>query len=227
MRNRRNHGQTIRSLRSGHGLAVPPGSIAAILSDTLLMGVVLMAAAGIAGCQRQVVPSETVAGSGVERMVSLAKFETYVFSSQPAWTGPVEIRDGIDLGSPGKRMFMMTARAPDGRHLVLVQSATYNRMLPKKIKDGAVVYTAPNGFKVWGGGPQKWYSKILLQSAHYELKDPPAKDRTGYVLESPAGTFPALAVNGPISDAELHALVDSLTPARACLSGQADSPDQK
>jgi hypothetical protein len=121
----------------------------------------------------------------------------------------------------------MTARAEDGRHLVLVQAATYNRMLPRKIKDGTVVYTAPNGFKVWGGGPQKWYSKILLQSAHYYLKDPPAEDRTGYVLESPAGTFPALAANGPVSDEELHALVDSLTPAKACLSSPADTSAAK
>lgn len=186
----------------------------------VLLGAVLGMMTGAIGCRSQAASPEAGTASSVECMVSRAKFETYVFSSQPAWTGPVEITDCSDLGSLGKRMFLMTARAPDGRHLVLVQAATYNRMLPKKVKDGTVVYTASNGFKVWGGGPQKWYSKILLQSAHYYLKDPPAEDRTGYVLESPAGTFPALAVNGPVSDAELHALVDSLTPAKACLSTQ-------
>ncbi|MBN2128509.1 MAG: hypothetical protein JW741_03400, partial [Sedimentisphaerales bacterium] len=58
-------------------------------------------------------------------------------------------------------------------------------------------------------------------------KDPPSEDRIGYVFESPAGTFPALAVNGPVSDEELHGLVDSLLPARQYLSDQAaDSPSE-
>ena len=56
------------------------------------------------------------------------------------------------------------------------------------------------------------------------LNDPPAKDRTGYLLETPDRTFPALAVNGSLTEAELHELVDSLVPrqieliARASLS---------
>jgi hypothetical protein len=192
----------------------------------VLVGAVLGMMTGILGCHNQEASREAGAASSVERMASLAKFETYVFSSQPSWTGPVEITDHLDPGSLGKRMFMMTARASDGRHLVLVQSPTYNRMLPKKVKDGPVVYTAPNGFKVWAGGPQKWYSKILLQSARASIKAPPSDDRTGYVLESPAGTFPALAINGPVTDEELHKLVDSLTPARAHTTGQANSPDK-
>jgi hypothetical protein len=36
-------------------------------------------------------------------------------------------------------------------------------------------------------------------------------------LESPAGTFPTLAINGQLTDEELHALVDSLVPAKQCL----------
>ena len=174
MRNRRNHARTIRSLRSDMAVPMPTGSIAAILRRTPIDGCGAMAVAGngrLPAARR--LPREIGrCAAASSAWLSLAKFETYVFSSQPAWTGPVEIRDCIDLGSLGKRMFMMTARAPDGRHLVLVQSATYNRMLPKKIKDGTVVYTAPNGFKVWGGGPQKWYSKILLQSAHYDAQGP-------------------------------------------------------
>ncbi len=43
---------------------------------------------------------------------------------------------------------------------------------------------------------------------------PPAKDRTCYLLETPEGTFPALAVNGALTDAELHGLVDSLVRAK-------------
>jgi hypothetical protein len=162
-----------------------------------------------------------IQGVSVQHMVERADFETYVFETKPAWTEEIEITDCIDPASPGGRMFIMTARAEDGRHLVLVQSPTYNKMLGNVVKAGQVVYSAPNGFKVWGGGPQKWFSQILLQSARASIKDPPSEDRIGYVLESPTGTFPALAVNGPVSDEELHGLVDSLVGARAFLGEEA------
>jgi len=176
---------------------------------------------GEAGQKVSVTPDMVIPRVSVHHMVERADFETYVFKTQPAWTGEIEITDCIDPASPGGRMFIMTARAGDGRHLVLVQSPTYNKMLGNVVKQGNVVYTSPNGFKVWGGGPQKWFSQILLQSARASIKDPPSEDRIGYVLESPAGTFPALAVNGPVSDEELHNLVDSLVPARQYLSNQA------
>jgi hypothetical protein len=167
--------------------------------------------------QVSITPDMVIPRVSVEHMVERARFETYVFSTQPAWTGAIEITDCIDPASPGGRMFIMTARADDGRHLVLVQSPTYNKMLGTVVKQGNVVYTSPNGFQVWGGGPQKWYAQILLQSARASIKDPPSEDRIGYVLESPAGTFPALAVNGPVTDEELHRLVDSLLSAQEYL----------
>ena len=177
--------------------------------------------------QVTITPDMVVPNVSVQHMVDRAKFETYVFSARPSWTGAIEITDCIDPASLGGRMFIMTARADDGRHLVLVQSPTYNAMLGQFVRAGQVVYTSPNGFRVWGGGPQKWYSEILLQSARASIKDPPSENRIGYILESPAGTFPALAVNGPVSDAELHGLVDSLTSAKTYLSGQATDPNKK
>ncbi len=180
-----------------------------------------------AGRPASITPDMVIRGVSVEHMVERADFETYVFSTNPSWTGEIEITDCIDPASPGGRMFIMTARADDGRHLVLVQSPTYNKMLGQVVKQGEVVYTAPNGFKVWGGGPQKWFSQILLQSARASIKDPPSEDRIGYVLESPAGTFPALAINGPVTDEELHHLVDSLVPAKKYLSDKAASTSQR
>lgn len=169
--------------------------------------------------QVSITPDMVIPGVSVEHMVERTDFETYVFSTTPSWTGEIEITDCIDPASPGGRMFIMTARADDGRHLVLVQSPTYNAALGRVVEQGNVVYTSPSGFKVWGGGPQKWYSEILLQSARASIKDPPSEDRIGYVLESPAGTFPALAVNGPVTDEELHGLIDSLVPAKKYVSG--------
>jgi hypothetical protein len=176
--------------------------------------------------QVSITPDMVIQGVSVQHMVERAKFETYVFSVQPSWTGAIEITDCIDPASPGGRMFIMTARADDGRHLVLVQAPTYNAMLGNVVKAGQVAYTSPNGFKVWGGGPQKWYSQILLQSARASIKDPPSEDRIGYILQSPAGTFPALAVNGPLTDEELHKLVDSLLPAKEYLNGQEGSHER-
>ncbi|MBN1506957.1 MAG: zf-HC2 domain-containing protein [Sedimentisphaerales bacterium] len=167
--------------------------------------------------QVTVTPDMVVRNVSIQHMVDRAKFETYVFAVKPAWTSAIEITDCIDPASEGGRMFIMTARADDHRHLVLVQSPTYNMALGQVVKAGQIVYTSPNGFKVWGGGPQKWYSQILLQSAQASIKDPPSEDRIGYILESPAGTFPALAINGPVGDEELHKLVDSLVPAKDAL----------
>jgi len=179
----------------------------------------------VAQANRQVsiTPDMVVQGVSVQHMVERATFETYFFSVTPAWTSQIEIIDCIDPASPGGRMFIFAARAEDGRHLVLVQSPTYNRLSGGFLKQGQVVYTSPNGFKVHGGGPQKWYSGILLQSAQCVIKDPPSEDRIGYILESPAGTFPALAINGPVTDEELHHLVDSLAPAAEYLKNRASN----
>jgi len=194
----------------------------------LLIVVALGIVAVTGGCRPPATSGGTGASGTVEQMVEQATFETYVFSTRPAWTGTVEITDARDPASFGRRMFILTARADDGRHLVLVQSPTYNRMFRARVREGGIlVYTSPNGFKVWGGGPQKWYSKILLQGARASIKDPPSENRTGYVLESPAGTFPALAVNGPISDEELHRLVNSLIPAKEYVSRQAGASQPK
>ncbi len=173
-----------------------------------------------------VTPDMVLPNVSVQHMVERAKVETYVFSAQPAWTGAVQITDCLNPANQ-ERVFLLTARADDHRHVVLVQGAMYNTMLGHTVKAGTLVYTSPNGFKVWGGGPQKWYSQILLQSAQSFIKDKPSEDRIGYVLESPAGTFPVLAVNGPITDEELHKLVDSLVPAKDYLKNQPTQGQKK
>jgi hypothetical protein len=173
-----------------------------------------------------ITPDMVIPNVSVQHMVDRAKFETYVFSTPPAWTGAVQITDCLNPVNR-ERMFSLTARADDHRHVVLAQDLMYNAMLGPLVKQGTVVYTSPNGFKVWGGGPQKWYSQILLQSSRFIIKDPPAEDRTGYILESPAGTFPALAINGPVTDEELHKLVDSLVPAKDYLKSHRDQGQAK
>jgi len=159
-------------------------------------------------------PDMVVEDVSIKRMIEKADFETYIFASAPSWAGERQITDILDVASPPHRMFAITYRAKDRRHVVLVQSYSYNKMLGPLVRTGKIVYQSPNGFKVWTGPKDKWLGELLLQSARGTLKDPPAPDCTGYALESPAGTFPCLAVNGQISDLELHALIDGLVPAK-------------
>jgi hypothetical protein len=147
-------------------------------------------------------------------MVKKADFQTYVFAKDPPWAGKPEITDILDIVSPPHRMFAIAYRADDGRHVVLLQSHSYNTMLGPITKIAKLVYTSPTGIKVWSGPQDKWLAQILLQSARYTIKDPPSEQRTGYLLETPAGTFPVLAINGQLTDEELHALIDSLVEAK-------------
>jgi hypothetical protein len=150
----------------------------------------------------------------VEQMAKKADFTTYVFSKAPSWAGERQITDILDVASPPHRMFLTTYRANNGRHVVLMQSFSYNKMLGPLVKLGKVLHTSPSGIKVWSGPRDEWLAKILLSSAQASIKAPPGKEITGYILETPAGTFPALAVNGKLSDEELHGLIDSLAPAK-------------
>jgi hypothetical protein len=160
-----------------------------------------------------ITPDMVLSDVSVKQMVEKATFPTYIFQSNPSWAGERQITDILDIVNPPNRMFAITYRAQDGRHVVLIQSATYNRMLEPITKIAKVIYTSPSGVKVLSGAQDKWLAGILLQSSQATIQDPPSENRTGYLLQTPDGTFPALAVNGALTDEELHALVDSLVRA--------------
>jgi hypothetical protein len=162
-------------------------------------------------------PDMVLPSVSVQHMVEKADFETYIFAADPPWASKREVTDVLDVASPPQRMFFLSYVAGDHRHVVLIQSPTYNKALGPAAKTGSLAYTSPNGCKVWSGPRGKWLAGILLQSAQAWIKDQPAENRTGYILETPAGTFPTLAINGPVTDAELHALIDSLIPAKEYL----------
>ncbi|HQH74463.1 MAG TPA: hypothetical protein PK360_20480, partial [bacterium] len=96
----------------------------------------------------------------------------------------------------------------------VMRDVTYNQAFGGLVKHGTLIYTSPNGFQVWSTPQDKMGAMIALQSLRAVIQDAPSEDRTGYILESPAGTFPALAVNGPVTDDELHGLIDSLVPVK-------------
>jgi hypothetical protein len=42
----------------------------------------------------------------------------------------------------------------------------------------------------------------------------PAKDRSGFIIQTPADTFVLIAVNGPVTEEELTGLINPLIPAK-------------
>ncbi len=157
-------------------------------------------------------------GVTVEEMAKRADYPVYVFGRDPGWSARREVVDILDLPSPPHRMFATAypAKSPDRRHVVLVQAHTFNATLGPEARSGNLLYTSPAGVKVWSGKNDRRMAEILLSSIGGTglFSGPPAQDRTCYLLETPEGTFPALAVNGALTDAELHGLIDSLVRVR-------------
>ena len=103
--------------------------------------------------------------------------------------------------------------------MVLAQFPIYNRTFGSVADKGTLVYQSAHGVKVWDApkGKGTWLARILLNSTRATIKDKPVKNPTGYMLETKDRTFPALAVNGKLSDQELRNLADCLVPAKECL----------
>ncbi len=179
-----------------------------------LAGIAQRAAGAAATPGLGIVANMVIPNVSVEQMAKKADFTVYVFSKAPSWAGERQITDILDLPSPPHRMFLTTYRAKGGRHVAFMQSYSYNKMLGPMVKTEKLVYTSPSGIKVWSGPYDQWLAQILLQSARATIQDPPGKELTGYLLETPAGTFPALAINGRVTEEELHILIDSLVAAK-------------
>ena len=158
-------------------------------------------------------PDVVLPNVSLQYMIDKAGFETYIFALTPSWTEEPEICDAADFASPGHRMFVIAYKGKDGRDLVFCQSHTLNQFFPTVLKGGRPIYTSANGFKVWGGGPEKWWTEIHLRSAGLT----PVDDRSGYLFESPDGTYPSLAINGALTNEELINLADSLVSAKKVL----------
>ncbi len=108
-------------------------------------------------------------------------------------------------------MFSIVYPAEDGRHIIVCQSHTFNNFFSWVIKYGQELYTSGNGCKLWAGGSaEKQWTEIHMTMCGFTA----AEDRKGYVIQTPDDTFLSLAVNGQLSDEQLHKLVDSIVSAR-------------
>ena len=171
--------------------------------------------AGPAAALATISPDMVFQDVPLSSMAQRADFPTYVLSAKPSWTGEPVLSDILDVGSPPKRMFSLDWRADDGRHVVMVQAPSYNKVFPEMLANDTPVYTSAGGFKLHRNPEkEKWLANILLSSSRSVLKDPPAANCISGLVVTPAGTVIALAVNGRVTDEELHSLVDNLVPAK-------------
>jgi hypothetical protein len=165
----------------------------------------------------------------VQQMAAMSDYETYVFAADPPWTTERRIMAQKDPSGPLSWMFVTAWRAKDGRHVVMIQAQMYNKMFGKifampegpqaqaMMKNMMLSYTSPTGFKVWNMSKEMPMGAMMLKITGDWLSFEPLSDSAGFLIQTPAGMVPALAVNGKLTDDELHALIDSLIPAKEYL----------
>jgi len=141
-------------------------------------------------------------------------FEFYVLSAAPAWANEPRTLEVSNVMGLGDDIYMTCSLAEDGRHVVFMQSKMMSEMLLDKIRTGEHVYTSANGLKVYRGGPEKWYSGILLESVGSMLPDKSSADRIGCGIETLDEGVILLSINGPATDEELFDIIESLELAQ-------------
>jgi len=141
-------------------------------------------------------------------------FEFYVLSIAPAWASEPRTLKVSNVMGLGDDIYMTCSLAGDGRHVVIMQAEMMSEMLLNKIRTGEHVYTSASGLKVYRGGPEKWYSGILLESVGSMLPDKASADRIGCGIETPDEGVILLSINGPATDEELFDIIESLELAQ-------------
>ncbi len=155
----------------------------------------------------------------VRHMIDNAEFEPYIFSTDPPWTTGRIIIDTVDPMNPPARMFVIVyaPKQDDPRMVMLIQSPTHNKYMTTIFKQvesqgHSLPYTEyENGCKLYRNiGGEDFWTKICFQNVGIE----PAKERSGFVVVTPSGTVPLIAVNGRVTEEELTEMVNSLIPAK-------------
>jgi len=171
---------------------------------------------------RRIASEVAIDNVSVRHMVDRAEFETYIFASDPSWTQQRMIVDVVDPMNPSARMFLILYTAEDGRHVLLIQSTTHNKYMGMMFKQAqarsaeahgqGLNYTEyANGCKLYANiGGEAFWTDLCFRNCGFE----PAQDRVGYIVETPSGTVPLIAVNGAVTEEELAVLVNSLIPAK-------------
>jgi len=143
-----------------------------------------------------------------EQLQQRTEYPVYILKKKLSWTLEPTIIEGNVPGAADKKLHGIAATSKDGRHVSLAQCSVYNT-LKEKIRGGNKCLEI-NGFTIWNGGPEKWYSKIALESAAGMIPPGISEDRTGYAIETPGDTIIIVGINGALTDEELLEMVKAL-----------------
>ncbi len=156
----------------------------------------------------------------ISQMVQRATYPVFIFAKKPSWTNKCIIYDLPDDASAPARMFCVTYSSKDTRDIVLTQGGSFTRYFAAafgKLQElGEKIpwmYESEGGFKVLHQNDtqtEMWWTELALKSSGFEPRD----NRIGYIIMSPESAFMILAINGPVSEQELHDLINNLIPAK-------------
>jgi hypothetical protein len=155
----------------------------------------------------------------VRQLAEKADFETYIFATDPTWTKSRMIVDVVDPMNPAARIYIAfyQPKEPDTRMTLLIQSQTHNKYMSAMFKQAAAQGAKfnwkeyANGYKVYrDAASEAFWTELSFKNCGAE----PAKDRCGFIVETPTGSFVLIAVNGAVTEEEFAGLVNSLIPAK-------------
>ncbi len=147
-----------------------------------------------------------------EEILELVEFPVCDFDSNPAWTDSASIYFIRMFFSLAGHTTIVYKAAPGGKHVVLSLAEYWSHLAKMfKVSESDPLYISSGGFKLYSRGEKsKWSANIAITASSGVHGDQPSEDRTAYYIEMPDGTWCQLAINGTLSDSELHALVDKL-----------------
>ncbi len=145
-----------------------------------------------------------------EHVRQTATQPVYVLRSALSWTkNPFILEITIGPTKETIKDYSSVAVGNDGRHVVIGQSEAH-QALRGQIRSGGNKCLEIDGFTVWNGGPEKWYSKTMLEGAKGAIPPGISEDRTGYAIETPSDTILVIGVNGKLTDDELLEMVQAM-----------------
>jgi len=137
--------------------------------------------------------------------------QVFLFSSNPLSTNERK----INFSRGGTPVVNISYLAEDKRNVVLFQPG--QRFRYWLVATGELTYASLSGFKFWKERDTRSWANMLLRPSLRPSREPPAKDCTVYIVQSPVGTDFPLAINGPLSIEELEELAGSLMLAEEYL----------
>ena len=153
----------------------------------------------------------------VEEMAKRADYPVYIFGQRSELVGPAADRGHPGLAQPAAS-HVRRGVSRQGQAACRARAGPYLQCEPGTagpLGQAAVHLARGHQGVAQQERPDRWRrSSCRASAAPASSRARRPRTASCYLLETPEGTFPALAVNGALTDAELHGLVDSLERAK-------------